>query len=148
MDIHGVKAHSTIDVDPQTYHMTGVIDQQSLVEDRETGNTYDTNGNDEPIPLETRHTRWIRGDRHARALLPEAVRPIFVHDRAADDFLLFAKISNETDNAGFVVRAQYNRNIRIPTGEDGKLFEWSSDLPKKVARPSTSNRSEGEPHGG
>jgi len=131
MDIHGVKAHSTIGVDPQTHHMTGVIDQQSLIEDRETGNTYDTNGNDEPIPLETRHTKWIRGDRRARAWLPEAVRPIFVHDRAADDFSLFAEISNEMDNAGFVVRAQYNRNIRTPTGEDGKLFEWSSDLPEE-----------------
>ncbi len=27
MDIHGVKAYSTIGVDPQTHHMTGVIDQ-------------------------------------------------------------------------------------------------------------------------
>jgi len=28
MDIHGVKVHSTIGIDPQTHHMTGVIDQQ------------------------------------------------------------------------------------------------------------------------
>jgi hypothetical protein len=27
MDIEGVKIHSTIGVDPQTHHMTGVIDQ-------------------------------------------------------------------------------------------------------------------------
>jgi len=131
MEIHGVKVHSTIGIDPQTHHMTGVIDQQSLIEDRQTGTTHDTNGNDEPIPLETRHTKWIRGDRRARAWLPEDVRPIFVHDRAADDFSLYAEIIDEMDNAGFVVRAQYNRNIRTPTGENRKLFDWSSDLPEE-----------------
>ncbi len=131
MDIHGVKAHSTIGIDPQTHHMTGVIDQQSLIEDRQTGNTYDTNGNDEPFPLETRHTKWIRGDRRARAWLPEDVRPIFVHDRAADDFSLYAEIIEDMDNAGFVVRAQYNRGIRTPGGEHDKLFDWSGDLPEE-----------------
>ena len=131
MDIHGVKVHSTIGIDPQTHHMTGVIDQQSLIEDRQTGNTHDTNGNDEPIPLETRHTKWIRGDRRARAWLPEDVRPIFVHDRAADDFSLYAEIIDEMDNAGFLVRAQYNRKIRTPAGKDAKLFDWSSDLPEE-----------------
>jgi hypothetical protein len=33
MDLEGVKVHSTIGVDPQTHHMTGVIDQQSLIEE-------------------------------------------------------------------------------------------------------------------
>jgi hypothetical protein len=131
MDIQGVKVHSTIGIDPQTHHMTGVIDQQSLIEDRQTGNTHDTNGNDEPIPLETRHTKWIRGDRRARAWLPEDVRPMFVHDRAADDFSLYAEIIDEMDNAGFVVRAQYNRKIRTLTGKDDKLFDWSGDLPEE-----------------
>jgi hypothetical protein len=131
MDIQGVKVHSTIGIDPQTHNMTGVIDQQSLIEDRQIATTYDTNDNDEPIPLETRHTKWIRGDRRARAWLPEDVRPIFVHDRAADDFSLYAEIIDEMDNAGFVVRAQYNRKIRTPTGEDDKLFDWSSDLPEE-----------------
>jgi len=131
MDIQGVKVHSTIGIDSQTHHMTGVIDQQSLIEDRQTATTYDTNGNGEPTPLETRHTKWIRGDRRARAWLPEDVRPIFVHDRAADDFSLYSEIINEMDNAGFVVRAQYNRTIRTPTGADDKLFDWSSDLPEE-----------------
>jgi hypothetical protein len=131
MDIQGVKVHSTIGIDPQTHHMTGVIDQQSLIEDRQTATTYDTNGNDEPTPLETRHTKWIRGDRRARAWLSREVRPIFVHDRAADDFSLYAEIIDEMDNAGFVVRAQYNRKIRTPTGKDAKLFDWSSDLPEE-----------------
>jgi hypothetical protein len=131
MDIQGVKVHSTIGINPQTYHMTGVIDQQSLIEDRQTATTYDTNGNDEPTPLETRHTKWIRGDRRARAWLPEDVRPIFVHDRAADDFSLYAEIIDEMHNAGFLVRAQYNRTIRTPTGEDDKLFGWSGDLPEE-----------------
>jgi hypothetical protein len=131
MDIHGVKVHSTIGIDPQTHHMTGVIDQQPLIEDRQTGNTHDTNGNDEPIQLETRHEKWIRGDRPARTWLPEDVRPIFVHDRAADDFSLYAEIIEDMDNAGFVVRAQYNRGIRTPSGEHDKLFEWSGDLPEE-----------------
>ncbi len=131
MDIQGVKVHSTIGIDPYNHHMTGVIDQQSLIEDRQTATTHDTNGNDEPTPLETRHTKWIRGDRRARAWLPEDVRPIFVHDRAADDFSLYAEIIDEMNNAGFLVRAQYNRKIRTPTGEDDKLFDWSGDLPEE-----------------
>jgi hypothetical protein len=131
MDLEGVKVHSTIGIDPQTHHMTGVIDQQPLIEDRQEGTTHDANGNDEPIPLETRHKKWIRGDRRARAWLPEDVRPIFIHDRGADDFSLYAEIIEEMDNAGFVVRAQYNRQIRTPTGEQEKLFDWSSDLPEE-----------------
>ena len=58
-------------------------------------------------------------------------RNVFVHDRAADDFSLYAEIIDEMDNAGFVVRAQYNRKIRTPTGEDDKLFDWSSDFPEE-----------------
>ncbi len=131
MELEGVKVHSTIGIDPHTHHMTGVIDQQALIEDRQEITTHDANGKDEPILLETRHEKWIRGDRRARTWLPETVRPIFIHDRGADDFSLYAEIIEEMDSAGFVVRAQYNRRIRTPTGEDTKLFDWSSDLPEE-----------------
>jgi len=109
MDLEGVKVHSTIGIDPQTHHMTGVIDQQALIEDRQAVTTHDANGKDEPILLETRHEKWIRGDRRARAWLPETVQPIFVHDRGADDFSLYAEIIEEMDSAGFVVRGQYRK---------------------------------------
>ena len=33
-DLEGVKVHSTIGIDPQTHRMTGVIDQQPLIEDQ------------------------------------------------------------------------------------------------------------------
>ncbi|AUX10626.1 transposase [Halalkaliarchaeum desulfuricum] len=131
MDLEGVKLHSTIGIDPQTHNMTGVIDQQALIEDRQAVTTHDANGKDEPILLETRHEKWIRGDRRARTWLPTDVRPIFIHDRGADDFSLYAEIIEEMDNAGFVVRAQYNRWIRTPAGEDDKLFDWSGDLPEE-----------------
>ena len=63
--------------------MTGVIDQQSLIEDQQADTKHDTNGKDDPIELESEQKKWIRGDKQARDWLAEEVRPIFIHDRGA-----------------------------------------------------------------
>jgi hypothetical protein len=131
MDLEGAKIHSTIGIQPQTHRMTGVIDQQALIEDQQAGTTHDANGNSEPIQLDSEQEKWIRGDRHAATWLPEDVRPIFVHDRGADAFSFHAEIIEEMDDAGFVVRASHNRRIRTEDGETDKLFDWSSDLPSE-----------------
>ncbi|EMA56615.1 Tn5-type transposase ISHwa2 [Halococcus thailandensis JCM 13552] len=111
--------------------MTGVIDQQALIEDQQAGTKHDTNGKDEPTQLESEQEKWIRGDRQATNWLPEDVRPIFVHDRGADAFSFHAEVVEEIDDAGFVVRANQNRRIRTEDGEIDKLFDWSSDLPSE-----------------
>ena len=85
-DLEGVKVHSTIGLDPQTHRMTGVIDQQSLIEDQQASTKHDANGKNEPIELESEQEKWIRGDRQASDWLAEEVRPIFIHDRGADAF--------------------------------------------------------------
>jgi hypothetical protein len=131
MDLEGVKVHSTIGIQPQTHRMTGVIDQQPLIEDQQAGTTHDANGNGEPIQLESEQEKWIRGDRQAATWLPEDVRPIFVHDRGADAFSFHAEVIEEMDKAGFVVRASHNRRIRTESGGTDKLFDWSSDLPEE-----------------
>jgi hypothetical protein len=131
MDLEGVKVHSTIGIHPQTHRMTGVIDQQPLIEDQQAGTTHDANGSGEPIQLESEQEKWIRGDRQAATWLPEDVRPIFVHDRGADAFSLYDETIEEMDKAGFVVRASHNRRIRTESGETDKLFDWSSDLPEE-----------------
>ena len=48
-DLEGVKVHSTIGLYPQTHQMTGVIDQQSLIEDQQASTKHDANGKNEPI---------------------------------------------------------------------------------------------------
>ena len=131
MDLEGIKLHSTIGIHPQTHRMTGVIDQQALIEDQQAGTTHDANGKAEPIELESEQEKWIRGDRHTRDWLPEDIRPIFIHDRGADAFSFHAAVSEEMDNAGFVVRASHNRRIRTEEGKSDKLFDWSSDLPSE-----------------
>jgi hypothetical protein len=85
-DLEGVKVHSTIGVDPQTHRMTGVIDQQSLIEDQQASTKHDANGKGERIELESEQKKWIRGDRQASDWLAEEIRPIFIHDRGADAF--------------------------------------------------------------
>ena len=65
-DLEGVKLHSSIGIHPQTHRMTGVIDQQVLIEDQQAGEKCDANGKGEPIPLESEQEKWIRGDRQAR----------------------------------------------------------------------------------
>jgi len=82
-DLEGVTVHSSISVNPQTHCMTGVIDQQSLIEDQQADTKHDTNGKDDPIELESEQKKWIRGDKQARDWLAEEVRPIFIHDRGA-----------------------------------------------------------------
>ncbi|HZD44428.1 MAG TPA: IS4 family transposase, partial [Methanomicrobiales archaeon] len=131
IDVEGVKVHTSVGILPQTQQMTGVIDQQVLIEDQQSGDTYDTNGKDEPIPLENEHEKWVRGDREATRWLPEGVRPIFIHDRGGDAFSLYTELNEEMDNTGFVVRANQNRRIHTDDGEGDKLFDWSGDLPEE-----------------
>jgi len=131
MDLEGVKVHSTIGVLPTTGQMTGILDQQALLEDRENDRIYDSNGKREPSGLESEREKWIRGDRRASSGLPEEVRPIFVHDRGADAFPVFRKLRSEMEDGGFVVRANQNRCIRTPVGNEGHLFDWSRTLSEK-----------------
>jgi len=129
-DLEGVKVHTTIGIDPQTHHMTGVIDQQSLIEDQQASTKHDANGKSEPIELESEQEKWIRGDRQASSWLAEEVRPIFIHDRGADAFAFYREVTDDLD-AGFVVRANQNRCIQTPSGMDGRLNDWSEDLPEQ-----------------
>ncbi|PCR90399.1 IS4 family transposase [Natrinema ejinorense] len=129
-DLEGVKVHSTIGLDPQTHRMTGVIDQQSLIEDQQASTKHDANGKDEPIELESEQEKWIRGDRQASHWLVEEVRPIFIHDRGADAFAFYHEVTDDLD-AGFIVRANQNRCIQTPSGTDGRLIDWSENLPEQ-----------------
>jgi hypothetical protein len=131
MDLEGVKVHSTIGVLPATGRMTGILDQQVLIEDREKGRIYDSNGRGEPTGLESEREKWIRGDRRAFRELPEGVRPIFIHDRGADAFPVFGKFRSELADGGFVVRANQNRCIRTSEGQEAHLLDWSKTLPEK-----------------
>ena len=131
MDLEGAKLHTTIGVLPATGQMTGILDQQALIEDREKDRIYDSNGRGEVTDLESEREKWIRGDRRAASGLPEDVRPIFVHDRGADAFPVFRKLRSELTGSGFVVRANQNRCIQTPEGKESHLFDWSRDLPEK-----------------
>ena len=128
IDVEGVRLHTSIGLDPHTEQMTGVIDQQVLIEDQEAGTLHDTNGKGEPIQLENDQEKWIRGDRQARDWLADDVNPLFVHDRGADSFAFYEEVTAEMENAGFIVRANQNRRIWTDAGEPEKLFDWSSDL--------------------
>lgn len=129
-DLEGVKVHTTIGLDPQTYHMTGIIDQQSLIEDQQASTKHDANGKSEPIELGSEQEKWIRGDRQASGWLAEEVRPIFIHDRGADSFAFYREVIDDLD-AGFVVRANQNRCIQTPSGTDGRLIDWSEEIPEQ-----------------
>ena len=128
IDVEGVKLHSSIGIRPKTRQMTGIIDQQVLVEDQQSETDYITNDRDDPIQIESQYEKWLRGNRASLEWMPTDVRPIFVHDRGGDAFALFEEFGRETDNAGFVVRANQDRRIWTEDGDTGKLFEWSSDL--------------------
>jgi len=129
-DLEGVKVHSTIGLDPQTHRMTEVIDQQSLIEDQQAGTKHDTNGKNEPIELASEQEKWIRGDRQASDWLAEEIRPVFIHERGADAFAFYREVTDDLD-AGFVVRANQNRCIQTPSGTDGRLIDWSENLPEQ-----------------
>jgi hypothetical protein len=131
IDLEGVKLHSSVGIRPDTQQMTGVIDQQVLVEDQQSDVDYITNGKDDAIQVETQYEKWLRGDRATLEWIPEDIRPIFVHDRGGDAFSLFEEFGRERDDAGFVVRANQNRRIRTKGGGTGKLFEWSGDHPER-----------------
>ncbi|MDV7351386.1 IS4 family transposase, partial [Halorubrum distributum] len=105
IDVEGVKLHSSIGVCPDTHRMTGVIDQQVLVEDQQTNLDYITNGKNDPIEVETQYEKWLRGDRAALEWIPDDIRPIFVHDRGGDAFSLFEEFGRERDDTGFILRA-------------------------------------------
>lgn len=131
MDLEGVKVHTTIGVLPSTGYTAGILDQQVLLDDRQKGETHDPNGRGEPTYLESEREKWVRGDRRASGRLPEEVRPIFVHDRGADAFPVYRKIQTELGEAGFVIRANQNRCIEAPSGQESRLFDWSRELPEK-----------------
>jgi hypothetical protein len=126
IDVEGVKLHSSVGIHPDTQQMTGVIDQQVLVEDQEADIDYITNGKDDPVQVESQYEKWLRGDRATVEWIPEDIRPIFVHDRGADSFSLFEEFGRDRDDTGFVVRANQNRRIWTEDGDAKKLFEWSS----------------------
>jgi len=128
MDLEGIKLHSTIGINPRTHRMTGVIDQQPLIEDQQADEKYDANGKAEPIQLDSEHEKWSRGDRQARNWLADDIRPLFIHDRSADSFAFYEEVTRKMENAGFIIRASQNRRIWTDDGEPGKLFDWSSDL--------------------
>ncbi len=129
-DVEGVLVHSTIGVCPDTGRMTGVMDQQVLVREQQQGETesYDTNGKGEPVRLESEQEKWVQGDREAMEMLPGETRPIFVHDRGADDFSLFTHLKRE--DSGFIIRAGQNRRIKTRSGRESHLFKWSKNLPE------------------
>lgn len=128
IDVEGVKLHTSIGLHPDTQQMTGVIDQQVLIEDHQAETVHDTNGKGEPIQVESDQEKWIRGDRQARDWLADDVRSLFIHDRGADSFGFYKEVVEDMENAGFIVRANQNRRIWTDSGEPGKLFDWSSDL--------------------
>lgn len=66
----------------------------------------------------------------SQSWLADEIRPIFVHDRGADAFSFYVDLTEDLNEAGFVVRANQNRCIRTQSGQESRLFEWSSDLPE------------------
>ncbi len=130
IDVEGVKLHTAIGLDPTSQVMTGVLDQQVLVDDRPTDEKYVTNGRQAPIELASEGEKWLRGDRAVLEALPPDARPIFVHDRGADSFSYYQTMATEVPDAGYVIRANQNRSIRPPTGEESRLFDWSESLPE------------------
>jgi hypothetical protein len=131
IDVEGVKLHTTIGIDPASQVMTGLLDQQVLVEDQSTGETYETNGRREAESLETQQAKWLRGDREAIEALPTDVRPVFVHDRGADGFSFHHWIASESSTVGYVIRANQNRCIRTAAGDEKRLFDWSETLSER-----------------
>ena len=131
IDVEGVKLHSSVGVRPDTEQMTGIIDQQVLVEDQQSDIDYITNGKDDPIQVDSQYEKWLQSDRATLEWMPEDVRPIFVHDRGSDAFSLFEELGRERAKTGFVVRANQNRRIWTEDGDAEKLFEWSSDLAER-----------------
>ena len=127
VDVEGVKLHSSIGVDPETGVMTGLLDQQVLIQDQADSETHETNGRDAPEELASEQEKWLRGDRAALEGVP-SVRPIFVHDRGADAFSFYRSMAEEEPDAGYVIRANQNRSIQTPSGDEDRLFDWSREL--------------------
>lgn len=132
MDLEGVKLHTTLGIDPTSQVMTGLFDQQVLIEDQSAGEKYDTNGRAAADSLESEQAKWQRGDHQAIEALPEEVRPIFVHDRGADAFSYFHWMAMEASTAGYVIRANQNRCVRTPDDTDGRVFDWSETLSERT----------------
>lgn len=133
IDVEGVKLHSSIGIDPTTEVMTGLLDQQVLIQDQapvET-ETHETNGRDRPELLGSEHEKWLRGDRAALDGLPGDVRPVFVHDRGGDAFSFYRHMAEEAPDAGYVIRANQNRSIHTAGGDTDRLFDRSASLPER-----------------
>ena len=128
IDIGGVKLHTTIGVDPESGVMTGVLDQQVLIRDRDASETHATTGRGARETLDSEGEKWLRGDRAALDVLPADVRPIFVHDRGADSFSFYRYMAEEAPTAGYVIRANQNRSIHTTAGSKDRLFDWSEGL--------------------
>ena len=127
VDVEGVKLHSSIGVDPETGVMTGLLDQQVLIQDQADSETHETNSRDAPEELASEQEKWLRGDRAALEGVP-SVRPIFVHDRGADAFSFYRSMAEEEPDAGYVIRANQNWSIQTPSGDEDRLFDWSREL--------------------
>lgn len=128
IDVEGVKLHTTIGIDPASQLMTGLLDQQVLIEDQATGETAVTNGRQPQETLDSEQIKWLRGDRQALEGLPPTVRPIFIHDRGADAFSFYRTMAEELPEAGYVIRANQNWSVRTPAGDEQRLFDWSGGL--------------------
>jgi hypothetical protein len=101
MDLEGAKVHTSIGILPASGWMTGIFDQQVLLEDRQNDEIFDPNGRGKPTSLESEREKWIRGDRRSSGRLPEEVWPTQVHDRGADAFSVYRKLRSDLAGSGF-----------------------------------------------
>jgi len=63
-------------------------------------------------------------DGHATVpFLQNDIHPIFVHDHGADALSFYIDVTEDRDEAGFVVRANQNRCTRTASGREDRLFE-------------------------
>ena len=90
MDFEGIKLHSTIGINPRTHRMTGIINQQPLIEDHQVDEKYDANSRAEPIQLDSEHEKW---------------------SRSVDSVAFYEEVTGEMESAGFIIRANQNRRI-------------------------------------
>ena len=90
IDLEGIRLHSTIGINPRTHRMTGIINQQPLIEDHLVDEKYDANSRAEPIQLDSEHEKW---------------------SRSVDSVAFYEEVTGEMESAGFIIRANQNRRI-------------------------------------
>jgi len=68
---------------------------------------------------------FVHDSRRARdcPVPADDIHPIFVHDRGADALSFYIDVTEDRDEAGFVVRANQNRCTRTASGREDRLFE-------------------------